>query len=506
MKTAKPQSSPHWILLLRSFWYVVALVAIDCLIIGLWSGYDRLATLCTVELCPSDRLTQQGMSALAALGLSPQLYALYNILFVVLIAFIYIGVAAMIFWARPRDVSALFVSLTLLIMGSFMSEYMEAVRELHSLGRVVVDLMSAIGFVSFIVVCYTFPDGRFVPRWTRWPIVGWAAILIPYYAFINPEWDLHTMLDLVLALTFVGSIASCMIVQIYRYRWVSTPVQRQQSRWVTYGLLQLVAVIIVGGFASALWVPQVNVAGTLPNLLFTLIESLSLIIVPLAIGASILRYRLWDIKVILNRTLVYVPLTTVLAGLYGVVITLSQKLFVSLTGQKSDAAIVLTGFILTVTFTPLRNSLQGFVDKHFKESPDPMKTLYAFDAQVQHVAEIIDPLRLCRRLVESAILAYEAKGGAIYLCRYGQMQLIYASEGWHDQEGTLTLPVKDEDGETIGLLKLGGQADGTIYNIHERRALRNTIKLVSHMLRLTDSGIGVLQEQAICAPSSEQPA
>jgi hypothetical protein len=268
----------------------------------------------------------------------------------------------------------------------------------------------------------------------------------------------------------------------------------------------LVMVIIVSGFASALWLPAMDTAGTLPNLIAIMIEALSMMLIPVTIGASILRYRLWDIKVILNRTLVYVPLTTVLAGLYGVVITISQKLFVGLTGQKSDAAIVLTGFILTVTFTPLRNSLQSFVDKHFKETPDPMKKLYAFDAQVQQVAEIIDPLRLCRRLVDSAVLAYEARGGAIYLCRYGEMQLIYASEGWQDQEGGLTLPVKNEEGETIGLLKLGGQADGTIYNVHERRALRHTIAQVSHVLRLTDPAIGTLQERTICSPFAEQPA
>ncbi|MBX3002271.1 MAG: hypothetical protein KF893_27345, partial [Caldilineaceae bacterium] len=107
MRTTKRQPNTYWLLALRVFWYVVALVGINCLIIGLWSGYDRLATLCTGDLCPSDRLTLQGMYALEALGLSPHLYALYNILFVILIAFTYVGVAAVIFWARPRDLGAL---------------------------------------------------------------------------------------------------------------------------------------------------------------------------------------------------------------------------------------------------------------------------------------------------------------------------------------------------------------------------------------------------------------
>jgi hypothetical protein len=183
---------------------------------------------------------------------------------------------------------------------------------------------------------------------------------------------------------------------------------------------------------------------------------------------------------------------------------ISQKLFVGLTGQKSDAAIVLTGFILTVTFTPLKNGLQSFVDRQFKETPDPMKRLVAFDQQVQHVAEILDPLRLCRRLVETAILAYQARGGAIYLCRYGQMQLIYASEGWQDEMRGIQLPIKDGEGEPIGLLALGGQEDGTVYNARERRALRRTIAQVGHVLRLTDPAIGKMRPEPVVQTVQEE--
>jgi hypothetical protein len=164
-------------------------------------------------------------------------------------------------------------------------------------------------------------------------------------------------------------------------------------------------------------------------------------------------------------------------------------LFTGLTGQKSDAAIVLTGFILTVTFTPLKNSLQGFVDRHFKEAPDPMKKLQVFDAQVQSVADVLDPQRLARRLVETAILAYEAQGGAIYLVRYGQWQLIHASENWQEDDRHISLPLAGEDGQPIGRIELGEQADGTTYNAQERRALRRTIERVVHVLQITDPGL-----------------
>ncbi len=489
MKSVSPPSQ-RWIPALRIFWYLSALLAINALISGSWNGYTRLVTVCVEEVCSVDRLTPQGVAALEALGLSAHFYAAYNTALVVAIALIYLGVAALIFWARPRDRGALLVSLTLLLVGVFMTDFMEALRELHPAGRILVDLMSVVGYVLFLVVCCTFPDGRFVPRWTRWPVGLWAVIIIPYYALVNPEWDMDAPGALLLGLIFVFLLVACAGLQIYRYRRASSPIQRLQSRWVTIGLLQLVLVICVVGFSGSIWFPAMEMAGTLPHLLTTLVEALSLMLVPVTIAASILRYRLWDINLFLNRTLVYVPLTTLLAGLYSVVMTLSQKLFVGVTGQKSDAAVVLTGFILTVTYTPLKSSLQSFVDKQFKEKPDPMKQLLAFDAQVQQVADVIDPLKISRRLVESAILAYGARGGAVYLCRHGVLQLVFATPEWQDENSAIQLPLKEKEGETIGFLFLGRQEDGTVYNIRERQALRCTIDRVAQVLRLTDPAIG----------------
>ncbi|MBX3051930.1 MAG: hypothetical protein KF753_10675 [Caldilineaceae bacterium] len=485
-----PPSSGRWIPALRLFWYLFALLAINALISGSWNGYTRLVTVCEEEVCSVDRLTPAGVAALEALGLSASFYAAYNTALVVAIALIYLGVAALIFWARPRDRGALLVSLTLLLVGVFMTDFMEALRELHPVGRLLVDLMSVTGYVLFLVVCCTFPDGRFVPRWTRWPVGLWAVIIVPYYVLVNPEWDMDAPGALFLALIFVFLLVACAGLQIYRYRCASSPIQRLQSRWVTIGLLQLVLVICVAGFGGTIWFPAMETPGTLAHLLTNFCEALSLMLVPVTIAASILRYRLWNINLLLNRTLVYVPLTTLLAGLYSVVMTVSQKLFVGVTGQKSDAAVVLTGFILTVTYTPLKSSLQSLVDKQFKEKPDLMKQLLAFDAQVQQVADIIDPLTISRRLAESAILAYGARGGAIYLCRHGVLQLIFATPEWQDENSGIQLPLKEQDGEPIGFLHLGHQEDGTVYSSRERRALRCAIARVAQVLRLTDSAIG----------------
>jgi hypothetical protein len=92
---------------------------------------------------------------------------------------------------------------------------------------------------------------------------------------------------------------------------------------------------------------------------------------PLAVGIAILRYRLYEIDVIINRTLVYGLLTAVLAGLYTGALALFQRLFVAITGQGSDLAIVMTLFVLATVFTPIKTSLQTAVDTRLKAAPAP---------------------------------------------------------------------------------------------------------------------------------------
>src|SRR5207248_2881004 len=121
-----------------------------------------------------------------------------------------------------------------------------------------------------------------------------------------------------------------------------------------------------------------------------IVSDIALPLIPtVGIGVGILRHRLYDIDVIIRRTLIYVPLTGVVAGLYAGSVALLQKLFVAFTGEKSDAAIVITTLLLAATFTPIKNSLQALVDKRFKEAPDSMKKLKAFSQYVESVAEAV---------------------------------------------------------------------------------------------------------------------
>ncbi|MDQ3862569.1 MAG: hypothetical protein M3317_03555, partial [Actinomycetota bacterium] len=111
--------------------------------------------------------------------------------------------------------------------------------------------------------------------------------------------------------------------------------------------------------------------------------------VPIAVGFAVLKYRLYDIDVIINRTLVYGSLTAVLVALYFTGIVVLQRIFVLLTGQQSTLAVVASTLLIAALFNPLRRSIQAFIDRRFYRSKyDARKTLEAFSARLREETDL----------------------------------------------------------------------------------------------------------------------
>jgi len=213
-----------------------------------------------------------------------------------------------------------------------------------------------------------FPDGRFVPRWTRWAAVAgityWLLdTFFPDSSPVSPgNWPL-----VIRASLFLGLIGSLVVGQIYRYRRVSGDKERQQTKWVVFGFTATIAafvVVLLIGWIFAL---------TQPSIPQFLIDELSItalylfpLLIPLSIGVAILYHRLWDIDLIIRRSLVYGSLSLVLTSVFSITDTLLQSLFFFITGaEQSLVSTFGSVIVIAVGFQPLRNRIQGGVDRLF---------------------------------------------------------------------------------------------------------------------------------------------
>jgi hypothetical protein len=250
--------------------------------------------------------------------------------------------------------------------------------------------------VALTFLLLLFPDGR-LPS-PRWRPVAWCAGLgisgfVVSYALdagpladfpqvVNPygvDSPLVRIVGIAGALLLVGSMVASAISLIVRARRAGR-VERQQIKWLAYGGAVVVGLIFVAGVIS-IWSVRVSIAVT----------NLALLGLPLFTGVAVVRYRLYDIDIVINRTLVYGSLTAALVAVYfGGVATL-QALLRTLTGQEQQPqlAIVVSTLTIAALFNPLRRRTQSFIDRRFYRSKyDARKTLGAFSAKLRDETDL----------------------------------------------------------------------------------------------------------------------
>lgn len=186
-----------------------------------------------------------------------------------------------------------------------------------------------------------------------------------------------------------GIILCLIVLQIYRYRRVSTPIQRQQTKWVIAGFA-----IAFGPLAISLTIEYSVLIQIFPksSLLISLVQlpfDLLLLIFPLSLGFAILRYRLWDIDVLVNRALVYGALTISLGLIYAGLVIGFQTLFGEFIRQTNGVVIVASTLVIAALFQPLRNRIQHVIDRRFyRRKYDSVRTLEAFSATLHNEVDL----------------------------------------------------------------------------------------------------------------------
>jgi hypothetical protein len=377
------------LLLARGVWIAGAVAALVIFFASVPPYFTALHTVSASGLNLSgDQLTPEGLRQLLASGLSVDFYAAYLVIINVIFVVAWFVVGSLIFWRKSDDRIAFFASFALMIFSvSFTARTM--VESLPASWWVPVQSVRFIAGMGLALFFYVFPDGRFMPRWTRWLLIGWLIHeCFGDTFFMNAPFNPFVSFPLLDEILFPGLLVSLAAVQVYRYRRASNLLQRQQTKWVVFGMATAVL-----GFAALLFVgitliPTVAQSGPLTTMIVNTVIDLLLLLIPISIGLAILRSRLWEIDIIINRSLVYGTLTVSLALIYVGSVLALQTLLRSFT-EGNQFAIVGSTLVIAVLFQPLRRRIQAIIDLRFyRRKYDAARTLEGFSATLRSEVDL----------------------------------------------------------------------------------------------------------------------
>ena len=382
----------RWLLLARLAWVAVTVTVLAIVIFSVPSSFEHYRSVCTAtsEVCSERALgqpTPDGVRALQNVGLSVRTYALLNVVVDKLGDLVWLAVGALIFLRRSDDRMALLVSLFLATFGPIIIDSTDADTLLAAQPAwwLPVRGVQIVGSVCATLFFFLFPGGRFVPHWTLWLAVAFSAFDVSRTLF--PDlYSRSPALEWISYMVFLGTVVIVTWSLVYRYRRVSSAEQRRQTKWVVFG----VALAIAGSFVQLpVDLQWIDADTPLVLLLFSIGFTLSFLLIPLSVGIAVVRSHLFDIDVLINRTLVYGSLTAMLIGLYFGGIVVLQRFFVLLTGQQSTLAVVASTLLIAALFAPLKRRIQSFIDRRFyRRKYDARKTLETFSAQLRNETDL----------------------------------------------------------------------------------------------------------------------
>jgi hypothetical protein len=369
----------RWRLLARGGWSAVVIGALGICVASLPVYLAQLRTPCAGSACSFQQLTPAQVGALTTLGLSLDAYAAYTVAGALANIAVCLAVSAVIVLRRPEDRMALIVALMLATLGPIsMSESLAASPSLWQAPH---QYLSDLGVALLLLVFALFPTGRFAPAWMRWPVVVMTLTSVAPAALATLKLRGGVNLGFVV---FLVEAALLVVVQLYRYRRVSSPLQRQQTKWIVFGFAALMTCWVIA-FTPSLLLPALAQPGSLYLPVAIAVQDLTIPLIPLSFGVAMLRYRLWDIDALINRALVYGALTVILTALYAGLVIGLQTLSRGLIGQDNSIVIVLSTLLIAALVLPLRRWLQTIIDRQFYRSKyDATKALHAFSESLRH--------------------------------------------------------------------------------------------------------------------------
>jgi serine/threonine-protein kinase len=315
----------------------------------------------------------------------------------------YLAGAFIIFYLRSDHWVAWLSSLALILLSVTPNAALNFFNDAQPNLRGVVVFLYFVSLSVSVSFLYIFPDGRLVPSWTKWILIAyavWEFFRIIYAFFVAG--DLRIFDNIIWSLPLIATMVLGIGVRVYRYRH-SSATQKQQTKWVGFGSAILCLAVVLDFLPGTAIDNPSAFASTL--LVTHTLLNLSGIVLVICMGIAITRYRLWDINIVINRSLVYGLVTLVLAGTFlGVALVLQSLLGTEQTGVAFAASLLVAGAL----FNPARRRAQHFIDRRFYRFRFDLNQL----ADAQKPLEIKNPgLLTGRTLGAYQVLGVLGKGG-----------------------------------------------------------------------------------------------
>jgi len=387
----------RWLVFARGIWVVLVIPSLGLFVIANMLNAAQLSpdkAVRALMLHPDPSVSGYIMNY-SHLYLQVGSYLTLTVVLASLASLVWIAVGLLIFWRKSDDWMGLLAAFGLIMLGLAISPQlyiMNVFSEVHSLWQWPLIFVSMLGWGSLGLVLILFPDGRFVPRWMRWVFLVWIVYLVAWSLPSNSPFSTAQWPPL-LASVKLGFLIAPIYAQLYRYRHTSSLIERQQTKLVVFAIV-ITMLADVGLYLPLVFfstLAQLGLTRSVYAFMSVGFYSLALYLFPLTIGIAVLRYRLWDIDILINRTWVYGTLTATLALVYiGLVIGL-QALVRLFTGQVSQSPVIIVASTLAIAalFQPLRRRIQAIIDRRFyRRKYDAARTLAAFSATLRNEVEL----------------------------------------------------------------------------------------------------------------------
>jgi len=461
-----PNLRGYWLGLARALWLLIALLSISLFVMGTVAQYDQLRAPCSDLPLQFQQRCYRTENALHQLGMTWEDLANFStpIATVAVLPLILLGF--LMFWRKSENTLGLLFSLAL-VMGGSIALNPDLLDQLYFAFPNLIAPIAVLGFLSTTglwIFVYLFPDGRFVPGWTRWLLVVSGcrylgiAIFTIFGPFDNSFWRIFLdpifLSPLLIAATYA---------MIHRYRSESGPIQRQQIKWVIMAVVALNILQIGFNILGRFWHPEFFPLFRI--LVYEPIYYLGVIFAAVCIGISISLYRLWDIDFLINRTLVYSLLTAFIVGLYVIVVGV---LGTAIQGRNNLLISILATGLVAVLVQPLRDMLQRGINRlMYGERDNPVTVLSRLGHQLEAT---IAPDAILPALVETISQTLKLPYTAI---TWGTEKDGEVATSYGQPIGELVRLPLAHQGETIGQLVVAPRSPGEQFSPADHHILKN---------------------------------